>query len=296
MPLSRRKVGEAQALPAGVLNRTTLSPFRVRQAGIATHAVGYRRLVREIETVGTVATDERRLARITARVAGRVEELFVDFTGTHVEADAPLAALYSPDLLTTQEEYLIARRAVAAAPAADGRQLAGDAASTLAAARRRLELWGVSDHQIARLDATGSAETTLEILSPIAGTVIHKPVLTGQYVHEGTVLYTVADLSRLWVLADVHEDDAGLVALGQRVELITVADPGTVLEATVAFVDPVMQSASRTVRMRLDVANPDGKLRPGQFVTARLQLPLGAVSTGAPAAPVEEAPTVWWGC
>ncbi len=278
MPLSRRKVGEKTPLPAGVLNRVTLSPARIQQAGIATHEVGYRRLAREIEAVGVVEVDERRLARITARVAGRVDRLFVDFTGTRVEKGAPLVWLYSPDLVSAQEEFLLALRAArAAAPAAPG-------SSVLEAARRRLERWGITAEQIERLGERGSAETHVEIVSPASGTVLEKPVLAGQYVMEGTVLYTVADLASVWVLAQVYEDDAGFAGVGQPVEISTVADPGNRLSGTVSFVDPVVQPASRTVRVRLDVPNPEGRLRPGQYVTARLHVPLG--KEGA----------VWWGC
>lgn len=277
MPLSKRKRGEKTQLPAGVLSRLQLSPYRIRQAGIATEEVRYRTLVREIRTVGFFEYDERRLARLTARTAGRVDKLFVDFTGTTVKKGDPLVWLYSPDLVTTQEEYLLAIKTlkdIEAQPQHDESAVAR-AGRLVSAARERLQLWGISDEQIKALEQSGKAETHLKILSPIDGTVISRHALAGQYVAEGSELYLLADLSVVWMQAEVFERDIGLVKVGQIVEIRSEAYPGEMFTGTIAFIQPTVQTETRTVKVRVDVENRDGKLKPGMYSTAILRVPLG---------------------
>jgi len=277
MPLSKRRRGEKTQLPAGVLSRLQLSPFRIRQAGLAIEQVQYRTLVREIRTVGFIEYDERRLSHITARTAGRIDKLFVDFTGTAVKKNDPLVWIYSPDLVTTQEEYLLALKTLEEIKSQEQHEEASVArAKRLAdSARERLRLWGITDEQIKALEESKKAETHLKIHSPIDGTVIARHVLAGQYVSEGTELYLIADLSAVWMQAEVFERDIGLVNLGQAIEITTEAYPGEAFVGNVAFIQPTVQDETRTVKVRVDVQNKEAKLKPGMYVTAVLRVPLG---------------------
>ncbi|MBX3465478.1 MAG: efflux RND transporter periplasmic adaptor subunit [Planctomycetes bacterium] len=260
MPLSKRKRGEPEALPPGVLARVQLAPNRVRLAGVATTLVTRRQLERVIDTVGTVDVDERRLARISARVKGRVDELFVDFTGIEVERGAPLAKVYSQDLFTSSRELLLAQK---------------QGGPMLAAARQRLLLWGLSAEQIDAMVVAGEPAVHVTVPSPISGTVMSKSVVAGDYVEEGAPMYTVADLSVLWMIARVFEDEAPFVHLGQRVEIGASAYPGRAFEGFVSFIDPMIDPRTRTVGVRVDVPNGARLLRPGMYVRASLRTPIG---------------------
>ncbi len=284
MPLSRRKKGEKIQLPPGILSRLQLSPHRIRAAGVATEEIGYRTLVREVRTVGTIEYDERRYADLSARVAGRADELFVNFTGVRVKKGDPLYRLYSPDLVTTQEEYLLALRTLEEIRA-QGDPAAEARAKRLAdSARERLRLWGITDEQMAALDKSRKAETHLTIHSPAAGIVVRKNIHAGHYVQVGEDPYTIADDSFVWVQAEVFERDLGLVKEGQPVEILAEAHPGRPLAGRVAFVAPELAPETRTAKARVEIENSDGRLKPGMFVTALLKVPLGRQGE------------VFWGC
>ena len=277
MPLSRRKRGEKAQLPAGALARIQLSPHRIQQAGVATEEVGYRSLVREIRTVGEIVLDERRRARISARAPGRIEKLLVDFTGATVKQGEPLALLVSPVLALAQQEYLSAWKWLEeqrAAAKADPVSLARDE-RLLESAAERLRILGFAEDQIRRLHETGKSERVVEVRSPIGGTVITREVLAGQYVEQGAMLFEVADFSAVWMEAEIFERDSGLVRERQAIEVAAEAWPGEVFPGAVDFVQPVVQRDTRTVRARANVLNPEGKLKPGMFVTATLRIPLG---------------------
>ncbi len=277
MPLSKRKKGEKVELPPGVLSRVLLTPMRIQQAGVATEEVGYRTLVREIRTVGMVTWDERKLAHISARIAGRADELFVNFTGVRVKKGDPVYKLYSPELVTTQEEYLLALRSVEeirSKPGADEGAI-GRAQRLADSARERMRLWGITDEQLKELDKSRKAQTHLTIVSPIGGTVIEKDIHAGHYVQVGEDPYTVIDDTVVWMQAEIFERDMALVRDGQKMEITTEAYPGEQFQGTVAFVAPQLDQATRTVKVRVDVPNPDRKLKAGMYVTAKLRISLG---------------------
>lgn len=260
MPLSQRRAGERAPLPAGVLARVVLAPRRIELAGVTTAEVRRAPLAFTLDAVGTIEVDERRLARIAARVKGRVDRLFVDFTGTEVAAGQPLVWLYSQDVFTSARELLLARE---------------QGGPTLEAARRRLLLWGLTEEQVGQMLQAGEPATHLTVHSPRAGTVLERKVTTGEYVSEGSELYTVADLDAVWMVARVFEDEAPYVRLGQRVEIRTQAWPERAFEGHVSFVDPQVDPATRTVGVRVDVPNSHRLLRPGAWVRATLRTPLG---------------------
>lgn len=274
MPLSRRKKGEPLETPAGVLHRLQLSPARIRQAGVATAEIGYRDLVREIRTLGSLEWDERKIAHPSVRVAGRVDELYVNFVGQRIRKGDPLYKLYSPDLVTTQEEYLLALRTVEELKGSDAASLAR-AGRLAESTRERLRLWGIGDDQIAALEKSKKAETHLVIASPIAGVVTKKDVDIGHYVSVGQDPWTVADDSVFWMQAQVFERDLGLIKAGQTVDIAVEAYPGRPFAGKVAFIAPEVQADSRTARVRVEVPNPDGLLKPGMLVSAVFRVPLG---------------------
>lgn len=274
MPLSKRKKGEASKLPEGVTARVQFSPFRIAQGGIRTSAVEWKPLEREIETVGFVDYDERKLARITARFPGRVEALAVDFTGTSVERGKPLATLYSPEVYAAEESLVTAARGLHDAESAatpDAHAVERDR-TLVDAARSRLTLWGLWPEQVEAIEKSGKASPTVDVLAPLAGIVTKKTVVAGDYVAEGAALFDVADLSTVWVKARVYEDDLGVVAVGQKVSATASAYPGETFEGTVVFVDPFLDRATRTADLRVDLPNPGGRLKPGMYVAATVRV------------------------
>lgn len=279
MPLSERKKGAKAETPEGVLARVQLSPVRIQQAGLRTSIVDWRPLEREVTTVGFVEWDERRLARITARFAGRIESLAVDFTGVSVERGKPLATIYAPEVYAAQEAFLEAARSLRRAIDAEAPDEASVArAQSLAdAARSRLLLWGLWAEQIELLEREGKARPVVEVLAPLSGVVTRKGVVVGDYVAEGAALLDVADPTQVWIKARVYEDDLGLVATGAKVQATTSAYPGETFEGVVAFIDPFLDRATRTADLRVDVPNPTGRLKPGMYAAARVRIPLAEV-------------------
>jgi multidrug efflux pump subunit AcrA (membrane-fusion protein) len=262
MPLSRRKKGDdsVEPLPPGIVSRVQLSPYRVALAGTQTATVSYRQLSREIVAVGSVEFDERRLARISARISGRsrIDKLFVNVTGQTVNEGAELALLYNPDLVATVRNLLDAKRS----GNADLERIA----------RERLELWGIDKEQIENILKSGRPITQLTIRSPISGHVIRKYQVEGEYVEEGARLYDVADLSTVWIQAQVYEQDLPLIKEGMPVRAKTAAFPNHEFAGRVAFVQPHLDQASRTVTARLDIDNPEHELRPGMYATVKFEV------------------------
>jgi Cu(I)/Ag(I) efflux system membrane fusion protein len=279
MPLSRRKKGEVEVLPAGVLTRISLSPYRVAQAGVQTSEVGYAPLSESVTAVGSVEVDERQLKRISSKTKGmaRVDKLFVNFTGTNVKAGEPLAEVYSPELYVALQELLLHQgtlRSPSHAQTALGRSVMGDPKELVRLSAEKLKLWGITQPQIDRILRDGKADVRLPILSPIGGVVIRKNVVEGEYVNEGQPLFEIADLTHVWVKAQVFENQFSRVQVGQSVEATVEAYPGEVFSGKVAFLDPVLNPQTRTVTVRYDLENADLRLRPGMFATVTLKTPV----------------------
>jgi Cu(I)/Ag(I) efflux system membrane fusion protein len=264
MPLSRRQKGDladSEPVPAGVIRRVQLSPYRVALAGLQTWEVGYRPLTKELRTVGSVEFDERKLARISDRISGksRIDKLHVNVTGQKVRAGDPLALLYSPDLVVTVQNLRDARRT----GNGDLERLARD----------RLRLWGIEEDQIKHVLQTAKGTTHLVIRSPITGYVLRKYPVEGEYVEEGARLYDVADLSTVWVEAQVYEQDLAFLKEGLEVRATTKAFSNREYRGSLAFLQPHLDAATRTLRVRFDIRNPDQELRPGMYAAVRLEIP-----------------------
>ena len=279
MPLTRRKKGEKEVLPEGVTARIQLAPFRIQQAGITTAEVVYAPLTETLSTVGTVEFDERRMANIASKVRGmaRVEKLHVNFTGVDVAAGQTLADLYSPELYQAIQELLLARRSAAEAPRMQsslGRSVLGDPYELTRLAVEKLKLWGLTQAKIDEILREGKSDYKVSISSPISGHVFKKNVVEGQFVQEGQAMFEIADLHTVWVLAHIYENEVGLVHEGQEVEATVEAFPGQMFPGKVAFIQPHLDPATRTVEVRYDLDNPGHKLRPGMFATVILKTPV----------------------
>jgi membrane fusion protein, copper/silver efflux system len=258
----------AASEPSAALVR--LSPEAVRASGIAIAPVERASLGRTIRTVGTIEPDETRLTRVAARVAGRIEKLYADYTGQTVAAGALLYALYSPELVATQRELLLAlenrRRLAGGTPEA-----VRSADELVAAARDRLRLWSVAPGEIATIESSGQPLYAVAFSSPRRGTVLEKKVVVGQYVTEGQELYLLADLSTVWLLAQVYEHELSRLSVGLPAEATVAALPGRTFRGRVAFVDPVLDRETRSARVRIELANARGELKPGMFGDAHLE-------------------------
>jgi Cu(I)/Ag(I) efflux system membrane fusion protein len=279
MPLTRRKKGEKEKLPEGVTARVQLAPLRIEQAGIKTTEVAYAPLTETLTTVGFVEFDERRLAHIASRVPGmaRVETLYVNFTGVDVAEGQTLAELYSPELYQAIQELLLAKRSAAGAArpqSALGRSLLGDPQELTHLAVEKLKLWGITQAQIDEILRLGKADFKMPIIAPLGGHVLKKNVVAGQYVQEGQPMFEIADLHTVWVKAPIYEDEVGLVHIGQAVEAKVEAFPGQTFPGKVAFVQPHLDPATRTIEVRYDLDNPGHNLRPGMFATVILKTPV----------------------
>jgi Cu(I)/Ag(I) efflux system membrane fusion protein len=216
--------------------------------------------------VGKVDYDETRLGHITAWVPGRLDRLYVDYTGISVRKGDHLVYLYSPELLTAQEELIQAVRAMEELKDSGMRIMRETAQRTVEASKEKLRLWGLTGKQIAEIEKSGEASDHITIYSPMGGVVIDKNVEEGAYVKTGTRLYTIADLSHLWIRLDAYESDLVWLRYGQEVHVETEAYPGEVFKGTIAFIDPVLDLKTRTVKVRVNVPNADGRLKPGMFV------------------------------
>ena len=272
MPLSKRKKGDDtdDPLPAGTVSRVQLTPYRVVLAGVRTVQVNYLPLTKQITTVGIVEFDERRLRTVSARVKGRIDTLFVNQTGQMIHEGDPLAELYSPDLVVAVQNLLDARKA--------GNK------DMEAITREKLKLWGIDDKQVNEIVSAGKSITHLTIRSPITGHVLRKFPKEGQYVDEGGALFDVADLSVVWIQAQLYEDDLAFLPAGGHdpktgkpaielpVTAFTRAFPNRAFGGTLSFLFPHVDTETRTLTIRFDLPNRDHELRPGMTATVTLRL------------------------
>ena len=262
------------AMPPGMAEVEV--PFERRQlTGVRVEPIEVRELTREIRTVGLVVADERRVRRIQTKVSGWVEQLFVSFTGEAVRPGQPILSIYSPELVASQREYLLALEAFGATKDAGGLDEA-DRRRLLDSARSRLRLWDVEALHIEELERSGNPQRRMVLHSPIGGYVTFKSVQQGMYVTPEMELYTVADLDHVWIWADVNEDEIPLVTLGQRAR-IDVASAPRERTGTVSYLQPTVDAVTRTLRVRFDVDNADAALKPGMYATVNLERPLGQV-------------------
>jgi Cu(I)/Ag(I) efflux system membrane fusion protein len=241
-----------------------------RRIGVTFATVERRQLPIFVSTVGTVAYDETRLATVNPKVDGWVERLHVDFTGAPVHAGQPLMEVYSPALVTAQEELILAVRLLR--EATEGRPK-DNAAELLASARRRLAYWDIPAEEVRRIEESSEPTKTLTMHAPSSGIVVEKNVVEGDRIMPGMTVYRIADLSRVWIEADVFEKDLGVVKEGQGALVFFEAYPGRTFTGRVTYVYPTVSVQDRTAHVRLELPNEDGALRPGMYAEIRVQVP-----------------------
>ena len=259
----------------------TIDPATVQNIGVKTAAVERRRLHRTLRTVGRVDYDETRMTDVNTKIAGWVEKLFVDYTGRMVEKGEPLLQIYSPELVAAQEEFLTAvDYSERLRAGADSDALAG-ARDLLSASLQRLRYWDISDRQIDELRETGSVRRTMTVHSPQQGTVVHKAVFDGQHIARGQHLYRIAELSQVWVYADIYEYELPWVREGQEAEVELSYLPGKTFTGKVTYVYPFLEAKTRTVKVRMAFPNPGLELKPEMYANVTIRSPLPAESVVA---------------
>jgi len=256
------------APPAG----TVVLPTTQRQLiGVRTATVGYALLGEDIRAVGTINYDERKLTQVNLRVSGWIQKVLVDAVGKPVRKGEPLFTLYSPDLLASQDEYLLALRSQAQLAGSPMPEAKSSAAALVTSARERLKLWNLTDEQIARLEQRGKSDPTVTVYAPSNGIVLKREALPGKYVEPGTTLYELADLSTVWIHADVYESQIAGVKLNQPAAATFDAYPGEAFQGKVQYIYPYLNETTRTVRVRLELPNPKLKLKPGMYGNVLIQ-------------------------
>lgn len=226
-----------------------------------------------VRAVGTVTYDERRLVSLNPKIEGWVESLYVDYTGAEVRRGQPMLSVYSPAMVAAQEELLLARRLVDRTSAAPDSRAASNADALLEAARRRLAYWDVPADEIRRVEESGEPQKGLVLRAPASGIVVEKHAQAGARIVPGMPLYHIADLSSVWIEAEVFEKDLSLVHEGQPARVTLEAYPGQEFDGRVTYVYPTVSLEARTGRVRLEMANPDGRLKPGMFASVSLDAP-----------------------
>ena len=249
--------------------------------GVKTIALSLQPMETVIRTVGRVDYDERGLATINTRFEGWIEKLFVNVTGSVVKKGQPLAEIYSPELYATQLEFINALRMAGSEKTKTGTadtlqtMLAKDSQSIAEAAKQRLLLWDISESQIKTIAKTGKPIRTLSIESPVNGAVIQKNVVLGMRVMPGDKMFDIADLTTVWVVADLYESQMAQVGIGQEVSISFDNFPGKVIASTIDFVAPVLTGETRTVRVRCTIPNADSQLKPQMFAAMEIRIDLG---------------------
>lgn len=250
-----------------------IEPAQRRLANIQTATVESGPVEAMLQTVGAIAIDESRQATIAAYIDGRLERLFADYTGIDIKKGDHLAVVYSPQLYAAQVEYVEARRALAAAGGLAAVRQAQEALATNT--RQRLREYGMTDEQLADLEKTGKAQARLTIYAPQGGTVIEKLAVEGNYVKAGDPIYRIAELSTVWLMLKLFPEDATRIRFGQRVEATVQSLPGETLVGRVAFIDPTVNPETRTVGVRVELLNEEGRLRPGDYAQATIHFVIG---------------------
>lgn len=272
MPAARASEAPPTETPVAPIQ---LSPQRMQSIGVTIGTVESKPVNDEIRFYGNVQVNERRLAYVQTRFAGWIRQVYADATGDFIRKGQPLLTIYSPDLVTSEREYLLAKKNAAALQQSSVSGVADGAASLIDASKARLQQWEIPESELKKLDDTSDVITNLTFNSPVSGYIMEKNALPNMYVQPETKLYTVADLSEVWVYAQIFQNDAGKIKPGDRAEVTLDAYPGKVFTGRVDYLLPQLDMATRTLPVRLVFPNPGLKLRPGMYVNVSVKLPMG---------------------
>jgi Cu(I)/Ag(I) efflux system membrane fusion protein len=263
-----------QKKQADMLRHVSMSANQRIMANVATLVAKQETLRKEISAVGIVQYDQSRQAKVTAWIAGRIDKLNINTVGASVSKDKPVAEIYSPDLVATQQEYLLAVKSREQLKNSPIPSISQNGDGLVSSSRQRLMLFGVKENQIAELEKAGTPNIRLPIYTPLSGIVIEKMVQQGQYVNIGEVLFTIADLSKVWVEIDVFENEVPFVRVGQHVEIRSAIEHGTAFNGRISFVYPFHDPKTHTVKARVEMPNPGYRMKPDMFVNAIIRVPL----------------------
>lgn len=295
-PEAQQEEAAAEEVP-----QIEISPEQQQLIGVKTFKVAAKPMQKVIRTVGRIEADEQKLATVNTKVEGWIEKLYVDYTGRYVKKGEPLVEIYSPELLATQQEYLsilkwTAKQTVPAdrpgSTAQSGRDqtktqatsepvselrdmIANDAKATAVAARERLRLWDISEEQINRIEETGKPVRTLILYSPVSGFVTQKAAIRGMKVMPGEKLFDIADLSTLWIVADIYEYELPFVRVGQQARITLSYFPGRQMASRIDYIYPTISADTRTAKVRLTLQNPKGDFKPQMFTNVEIRINLG---------------------
>jgi Cu(I)/Ag(I) efflux system membrane fusion protein len=256
------------------MKSVVISPTQLQTLGVRLDTLEVRPLHKVIRTVGWIDYDERRLTTVSTKVSGWIEKLYVNYTGEFVDRDAPLYEIYSPEVVSAEEEYLLALGGHIKTTEQPPSRWERDEETLLESAERRLQFWDVPNDHIRDLTETRKITKTMMIHSPASGFILKKDLLQGSYVKTGDELFTIADISDVWLYADIYEYELPLVAVGQTAELSLAYFPGETFEGTITYIYPYLEEKTRTVKIRFEFPNPDGRLKPGMFADVRLDVPI----------------------
>jgi multidrug efflux pump subunit AcrA (membrane-fusion protein) len=272
VPVYADEAGPGETPPPGAVK---ISPEKQQLIGVQYGKVAERPVTETLRTVGRVTYDETKIARIHTKVEGWIDQVFVNFTGKLVEKNQPLISIYSPDLVSTQQEFLIAKRGKDSLGNYPNAGIAQGAVSLYQASRERLRLWDVNDEQIRELEERGTPSRTLTLYSPIGGFVVTRNAFDKQRITPDTELYTIADLSTVWVLADIYEYELPQIHMGQAAAMTLSYFPGRTYAGTISYIYPQLDNATRTVKVRIEFSNPGFELKPDMYSNVELKLDYG---------------------
>ena len=276
---SSTQMSEMQGMNTAASGSISITPDQIRQFGITFGAVQVRPLANEVRTAGIVVVNETRLAKVTPKFSGYIEHLYANFEGQAVRRGQPLAAVFSPDLVAAEQELIVAGRLSRAVGGSSVPGVPGTSTDLVSAARERLRLWDVSETQIKEVLSTGRPTRTVNLLAPTSGVVLEKKIVQGQAIQAGEELFTIADLSDVWVEAQLREADAGRIAVGSSALLELASYPGRPFAGRVTYIAPTLAEQARTVKARITVPNPDGRLKPGMYATVTITSSAGSALT-----------------
>jgi Cu(I)/Ag(I) efflux system membrane fusion protein len=278
---SIQKEGKMQEVAPGTVQ---ISSERQQLIGVKIGTVEMRSLQKVIRTVGRVDYDEKRIVTVSLKIGGWIEDLYVDFTGKFVRKGEPLLTIYSPELVSTQEEYLLALRAKKSLIKSPFPEVAGSGESLAESARRRLKLWDITDEEIKRLEESGQAKKTVTIYAPFTGFVLEKSAYKGMNVMPGMALYKLADLSVVWLYADIYEYELPYIRLGQQASIQLSYIPGETFTGKAIYIYPSLNPETRTAKVRFEIPNSHERLKPEMYANVEVKVRLGqklAVPEGA---------------
>jgi len=246
----------------GSMGPVMINPMKQQLIGVKKYTVQEKKLVKTIRTVGRVEYDERLLREVNLKVEGWVERLYADFEGKYVREGEPLFKLYSPELLNAQEEYLLTT--------------SGRTSSSLkSSAKTKLLLWDISQSQINKLEKSKKPTTLLEILSPSSGYIISKSIIEGGHVKPGQTLLQIADIKKVWILGDIYENELPFIKVGQKVTITSQSFPGKYYPGDISFIYPNLNPQTRSVKIRIEMENPEEILKPGMFTNIQIEVDKG---------------------